>query len=223
MRCAKPGEEPPCLATNAEANGVAYFLLGTVATLEACLLLADSALPESVIGPAAAPGAAVCKTVTHHHPAPEIPAPFASTCYCGTTPEWTAPQHEQNGIDAAYCTHYSAGWGTPFLMLAVGMGIVYLAGGIAYGVKAKALPPGIGAHPHAGLWKEGLGLVKDGMTLVKDGRRVGGGSAAGGPAMVVGVGGHGGSKKTKEKEKEKRDKEKKERSLPRKEKSEKQE
>lgn len=59
--------------------------------------------------------------------------------------------------------HVASGWGWTTLVVLVVGALLYVGGGIGFGMKAQGAAPGISAHPHLSQWKELNGLVVDGF------------------------------------------------------------
>lgn len=65
--------------------------------------------------------------------------------------------------------HAATGWGWTFIIILGVIGLLYVGGGIGFGVKIQGADAsaGISAHPHLGQWKQAGGLVVDGMLFTR--------------------------------------------------------
>lgn len=92
---------------------------------------------------------------------------------CKIDPDDSA-QTYHSGVLPQYCT----GWGVPFISVVFALVLLYLAGGVAWGVKHQHKPLGLSAIPHLAIWQELGGLVGDGINFCRS--RLAGTRAAGG-------------------------------------------
>eukprot|EP01046_Picozoa_sp_COSAG06_P018400 COSAG06_NODE_1281_length_10018_cov_15.949894_7_plen_349_part_00 len=155
-------DKPPCKCGRPEI-GDGYYLLGHVDSLSACQALAESLLLPAVTGA----GVEVCKVVTWSDE--HADRGYASSCVCGTTLQYIAPENPQAGFDSAACQSYSALGAIVaqneglFFLLFVGLGgMAYLLVGMAMHYR-RAGAKGMAALPHRAFWLGVHGLVVDGV------------------------------------------------------------
>ena len=159
--CNTATDKPPCKCGR-PGIGDGYYLLGHVDGLSACRALAETLLPPAVTGA----DAEVCKVVTWSD---EHAGPYASSCVCGSTLQYIAPEKPQAGFDSAACQSYSAVGAVVaqneglFFLLFVGLGgMAYLLVGMAMHYR-RAGAKGMAALPHRAFWLGVHGLVVDGV------------------------------------------------------------
>ena len=109
--CEAAGSAPCPAGNQGGAKPTDYFYLGTPTSLLECEQLAMAPLPPPLR----------CQTVTFHT---NLPGSFDKHCYCGTTAEWIAPAHQQDGVDSASCQSYGDDsiLSSPLLLLLIGGG-----------------------------------------------------------------------------------------------------
>ena len=61
----------------------------------------------------------------------------------------------------------ASSWGWTLIIVLGVAGLLYVGGGIGFGVKIQGAAPGIAAHPHADQWKQTGGLVVDGVVFTR--------------------------------------------------------
>ena len=84
----------------------------------------------------------------------------------GETKEPYAPVAGDSMVSGPGCRTESAwGW-TTVIVLAVAA-TLYVGGGVGWSVQTQGAAPGLSAHPHLALWRQGAGLVVDGAIFAR--------------------------------------------------------